>query len=158
MPGEGAPRADVVFVGEGPGADEDASGRPFVGKAGRLLTDIITKGMQRERESVFIANVVKCRPPGNRNPTPDETAACIGYLHRQLEILSPKVVCALGKVSAHHLLGTDLSMTRLRGGSHAWRSIPVVPTWHPAYLLRNPGAKRQTWEDIQRVMEIAARP
>ena len=157
VPGEGHPRPDIVFVGEGPGADEDRSGRPFVGRAGQLLDDILTKGMKRERSSVYICNVVKCRPPANRTPLPDEISACSGYLERQLEILAPKVICTLGATAAKHLLDTDLSMARLRGGSHAWRGIPVIPTYHPAYLLRSPEAKKPTWEDIQKVMEIADR-
>jgi DNA polymerase len=157
VPGEGHPRPAIAFVGEGPGADEDRTGRPFVGRAGRLLDDIITKGMGRRREDVFIGNVVKCRPPGNRTPEPDECHACGRFLERQLEILAPRVICALGATAARHLLDTDLPMGRLRGGSFAWRGIPVIPTYHPAYLLRNPAAKRPTWEDIQRVMEIADR-
>ncbi|MCB9897198.1 MAG: uracil-DNA glycosylase [Planctomycetes bacterium] len=158
VPGEGDAHARIVFVGEGPGADEDRTGRPFVGRAGQLLDDIITKGMKRRREEVFICNVVKCRPPGNRVPLPTETGACSSYLQRQLEILQPAVICALGATAAQHLLATDLSMARLRRGNHSWRGIPVIPTYHPAYLLRNPEAKRPTWEDIQKVMEIANRP
>ncbi len=157
VPGEGNPQADIVFVGEGPGADEDRSGRPFVGKAGQLLEDIVNKGMKLQRSDVFILNTVKCRPPGNRNPLPEESAACRGFLERQLEILQPKVICALGNVAAHLLLDTELSMNRLRQGQHHWRQIPVIPTYHPAYLLRNASAKRPTWEDIQRVMEMASR-
>ncbi len=155
VPGEGNPRADIVFVGEGPGADEDRSGRPFVGAAGRLLDDIITKGMQLRREDVFICNVVKCRPPGNRVPTQDEVEACAGYLERQLNLIRPKVVCALGATAARRLLDTELSMARLRGRVHQAYGFPVIPTYHPAYLLRNPAAKRPTWEDIQKVMELA---
>lgn len=156
VPGEGAPTADIVFVGEGPGADEDRSGRPFVGAAGQLLDKIITNGMKLRREDVFICNVVKCRPPGNRNPTPDEAAACTGYLERQLDALAPKVVCALGKVAAQHLTGSRDSLRGLRGRVYEYRGIPVIATYHPAYLLRDPSAKVETWRDIQRVMEIAA--
>ncbi len=156
VPGEGSPTADIVFIGEGPGADEDRTGRPFVGAAGQLLDKIITAGMKLRREDVFIGNVVKCRPPGNRNPTPDETAACADYLARQIDALAPMVLCALGKVAAHQLLDTTLSMARLRGRVHEYRGIPVIPTYHPAYLLRNPAAKVETWQDIQKVMEIAA--
>lgn len=155
VPGEGNPDARIVFVGEGPGADEDRSGRPFVGRAGQLLDDIITKGMKLQRSDVWIGNVVKCRPPENRVPQPDEVAACTPYLQRQLEIIQPAVICALGATAARHLLDTDLSMARMRRGSHQWRGIPVIPTYHPAYLLRNPEAKRPTWDDIQKVMKLA---
>lgn len=155
VPGEGSPTASIMFIGEGPGADEDRSGRPFVGAAGQLLDKIITAGMKLRREDVFIGNVVKCRPPGNRNPTPSEAAACADYLARQIDAIAPKVICALGKVAAHHLLDTDLSMARLRGRVHETRGIPVIATYHPAYLLRTPSAKVDTWQDIQRVMEIA---
>lgn len=157
VPGEGNPRPSIVFVGEGPGADEDRTGRPFVGRAGQLLDDIITKGMKRQRADVFIANVVKCRPPGNRDPTPRESSACRPFLERQLEILAPSAICVLGNTAAHLLLDNDLPMSRMRGGTFQWRTIPVVPTYHPAYLLRNEAAKRPTWEDIQRLMEIADR-
>jgi DNA polymerase len=158
VPGEGASRASIVFLGEGPGADEDRSGRPFVGRAGKLLDDIIIKGMGMAREDVFICNVVKCRPPGNRVPEPDEAAACRGYLDRQLAAIAPKVICTLGATATRALLDTDLSMGRLRGQLHHYREIPVIPTYHPAYLLRNPAAKRPTWEDIQKVMKIGQAP
>ena len=155
VPGEGQASPRVVFIGEGPGADEDRTGRPFVGRAGQLLDDIITKGMKLERGDVWIGNVVKCRPPENRVPQPDEVTACTPYLERQLEILQPAVICALGATAARHLLQTDLSMARMRRGTHQWRGIPVIPTYHPAYLLRNPEAKRPTWDDIQKVMKLA---
>lgn len=158
VPGEGNPRPDIVFVGEGPGADEDRTGRPFVGRAGKLLDDIITKGMKRQRADVYITNVVKCRPPENRAPTPEESGACRPYLERQLEILAPKAICVLGNTAAHLLLDNDLPMSRMRGQPFAWRQIPVVPTYHPAYLLRSPEAKRPAWEDIQRLMEVAGQP
>jgi len=158
VPGEGDPRAAIVFVGEGPGADEDRTGRPFVGKAGKLLDDIITKGMRRRREQVYICNVVKCRPPDNRVPTPTEVAACSGFLEAQLQALAPRAICALGATAAHHLLGNELPMGRLRGQVHAWRGIPVVATYHPAYLLRKPEAKRDAWADIQRLMALADAP
>jgi len=157
VPGEGSATADVVFVGEGPGADEDRSGRPFVGRAGRLLDRIITNGMKLRREDVYICNVVKCRPPGNRTPTPEEVAACEPYLERQLRALRPRVICALGATAARALLRDDRPMSRLRGRVHEYAGIPVVPTYHPAYLLRNPAAKAATWEDIQRVMAEAGR-
>lgn len=158
VPGEGHAAPRVVFVGEGPGADEDRTGRPFVGKAGQLLDDIITKGMRLRREDVFICNVVKCRPPGNRTPEPGEVQACAGFLERQLLALAPRVICALGAVAAQALLATDEPVGRLRGRVGQWRGIPVIPTYHPAYLLRNPAAKRPTWEDIQRVMERSGGP
>lgn len=158
VPGEGAPHATIVFVGEGPGADEDRTGRPFVGRAGQLLDDIIVKGMRRPRSEVFICNVVKCRPPANRAPEPDEAAACSPFLERQLLAIAPRVICTLGASATRLLLQTDDSMGRLRGRLARWRGIDVIPTYHPAYLLRNPSAKRDTWDDIQKVMEIADRP
>ena len=127
-----------------------------MGRAGKLLDDIITKGMKLRRDEVFIANVVKCRPPNNRAPTPDESAACRDYLLRQIAAVSPAVICTLGGTATHLLLDTDLPMSRLRGREHSWRGVPVVPTYHPAYLLRSPAAKKPTWEDIQRVMRLAA--
>ena len=156
VPGEGNPHPDIVFVGEGPGADEDRTGRPFVGRAGALLDDIITKGMKKQRADVYIANVVKCRPPENRAPTSEESEACRPFLERQLEILAPKAICVLGNTAAHLLLDNDLPMSRMRGQPFAWRQIPVVPTYHPAYLLRSPEAKRPAWEDIQRLMKVAS--
>jgi len=155
VPGEGSPTARVVFVGEGPGADEDRTGRPFVGRAGKLLDDIITKGMKLQREDVYICNVVKCRPPGNRVPESGEVAACSPYLERQLAALQPAVICALGATACRRLLDTDESMGRLRGNTYEAYGFPVIPTYHPAYLLRNPAAKKATWEDIQRVMKLA---
>jgi DNA polymerase len=158
VPGEGNPRARVVFVGEGPGKDEDRTGRPFVGRAGKLLDDIITKGMGLRREDVYICNVVKCRPPGNRVPEPAERQACNGYLERQLLAIRPDVICTLGATAAHHLLDDDRPMGRLRGITHEFRGIPLIATYHPAYLLRNPAAKAPTWEDIQQVMELVGGP
>ena len=157
VPGEGSPTADIVFVGEGPGADEDRSGRPFVGPAGQLLDDIITKGMKRRREDVFICNVVKCRPPGNRTPTSREASACGAFLERQLRAIAPKVICSLGAAATHLLLDTDRPIGKLRGRAASWHGIPVIPTYHPAYLLRSPEAKKPCWEDIQMVMGIADR-
>lgn len=150
VPGEGHPQARVVFVGEAPGADEDASGRPFVGAAGQLLTKIITGGMGLAREQVFIANVLKCRPPGNRDPQPAEKAACTPYLERQLEAIQPELVIALGRHAANHLLAREDSLSRLRGQLHTHAlGFPVIATYHPAYLLRNPAAKADCWQDIQ---------
>lgn len=151
--GVGNPAARLMFVGEGPGVDEDRQGEPFVGRAGRLLTEIITKGMRLRREDVYIANVVKCRPPENRNPEPDEVAACAPFLARQIDIVDPEVIVALGKFAAQTLLQTKTPITRLRGTWHSFRAIPVMPTFHPAYLLRNPGDKRLVWEDVKQVMQ-----
>ncbi len=150
--GEGSPQAELVFVGEAPGADEDAQGRPFVGRAGQLLTKIIG-AMGLRREEVYICNILKCRPPGNRNPQPDEIAACEPFLIRQLRVIRPKVICALGTFAAHTLLKSEAPISVLRGRFHSYQGIPLMPTYHPAYLLRNPGAKKQVWEDVQMVMQ-----
>jgi DNA polymerase len=154
----GNPAAQLVFVGEAPGADEDQRGEPFVGRAGQLLTEIITKGMGLRREDVYIANVIKCRPPGNRNPEPDEVATCEPFLIRQLELIKPRVVVALGKFAAHTLLQTKTPITKLRGQWFEYRGIKLMPTFHPAYLLRNPGDKRLVWSDIKAVMGELALP
>ncbi|MEY2981342.1 MAG: hypothetical protein RL562_1569 [Planctomycetota bacterium] len=156
--GEGAADARVLFVGEAPGAREDEQGRPFVGPAGRLLTRIIENAMGLRRDEVYIANVNKCRPPGNRNPEPDEVAACLPFLHAQIRAVRPDVIVVLGRVAAHSLLGTHQSMGQLRGRALDLHGIPVVPTWHPAYLLRNEAAKADTWEDIKRVNRLLGRP
>ena len=149
--GDGAPKARLVFVGEGPGREEDLEGRPFVGEAGRLLTRII-KAMELTRESVYICNVVKCRPPNNRDPEADEIDSCLPFLKRQLSLIQPDVICALGRVAAQSLLGKEFRITRERGKWHSFMDIPLMPTYHPAYLLRNPTAKREVWEDIQEIM------
>ena len=151
--GVGNSQARLCFLGEAPGRDEDRLGEPFVGRAGKLLTDIIQKGMQLKREDVYILNVLKCRPPGNRNPTPAEAASCRPFLERQLEIIQPEFICCLGSVAAQNLLQTRESIGRLRGTVHQFRGIKVVATYHPAYLLRNPAAKKDTWEDIQLLMQ-----
>jgi uracil-DNA glycosylase len=151
--GVGNAEARLLFVGEGPGRDEDLQGEPFVGKAGQLLTDIIEKGMRLRRSDVYICNVVKCRPPDNRDPEPDEVAACGGFLARQIEIVAPEVIVALGRFAAQALLSTATPIGRLRGRWQEYRGIPVMPTLHPAYLLRNPGDKRLVWEDVKQVME-----
>jgi uracil-DNA glycosylase len=150
--GVGNPEARLVFVGEAPGHDEDVKGEPFVGRAGQLLTDIIERGMRLRRSDVYICNVVKCRPPGNRNPEPDEVASCAPFLARQMEILRPEVLVTLGKFAAHALLNTKTPITRLRGSWQEYRGVPVMPTFHPAYLLRNPADKKLVWQDIQEVM------
>jgi len=150
--GVGDPHADLMFVGEGPGADEDVQGEPFVGRAGQLLTEIITKGMKLRRQDVYIANVVKCRPPGNRNPEPDEIASCMPFLARQIELVQPRVIVALGTFAAQTLLGVKTPITRMRGNWHEYLGVKVMPTFHPAYLLRTPGDKRLVWADIKLVM------
>ena len=161
--GEGNPDADIVFVGEGPGRDEDLQGRPFVGAAGGLLDNMI-RAMGINRKDVYIGNIIKCRPPGNRNPAEDEINACYPYLVEQLRIISPKVICALGKFAAQTLLNTKVPISRLRGKISTYvlpsstgeeKTIPVVSTYHPAYLLRNPGQKKVVWEDLKVVMELA---
>ena len=151
--GEGNPEAELVFVGEAPGADEDKQGRPFVGQAGQLLTKIIG-AMGLKREDVYICNILKCRPPGNRNPQPEEIAPCEPFLIRQLEAIRPRVICALGTFAAHTLLKSEAPISVLRGRFHSYQGIPLMPTYHPAYLLRNPGAKKQAWEDVQMIMKI----
>jgi len=150
--GVGNPKAQVMFVGEGPGEEEDLRGEPFVGRAGQLLTRIITKGMRLGREDVYIANIVKCRPEGNRTPQPDEIAACLPFLRRQIELIRPQVIVALGTVAVQALLGGQVSITRVRGSWQEYRGIPLMPTFHPAYLLRNPSQKQAVWEDIREVM------
>lgn len=152
--GTGSPRAEIVFVGEAPGAEEDRKGEPFVGRAGQLLTDIIEKGMKMRREDVYICNVLKCRPPENRDPNPEEVYHCEPYLMRQLELIRPRVIVALGRISAQTLLKTDKSMARLRGEWHSYQGIPLRATYHPAYLLRNPNDKRLAWDDIKEVLKL----
>ncbi len=154
--GTGARR--VLFVGEAPGEEEDLQGLPFVGAAGDLLNDIITKGMGIAREDVYIANVVKCRPPGSRDPLPEEQALCSAWLDRQIELLDPLVIIPLGRHAAGQVLGVDAPLGRLRGKVHDHRGRKVVPTFHPAYLLRSPQEKRRTWEDIQLAMGAAGLP
>ncbi len=149
--GEGAADARLVFVGEGPGMDEDRCGRPFVGAAGQLLSKII-RAMNLSREAVYIANIVKCRPPDNRNPEPDEIRQCLPFLNRQLAAINPQVICALGSVPARTLLKTDTPISRLRGRFHEFMGIPLMPTFHPAFLLRNPLRKREVWDDVQQIM------
>lgn len=150
--GEGNPRARIVFVGEGPGQEEDEQGRPFVGAAGQLLTDIIVKGMQLQRTDVYICNVVKCRPPENRNPEPDEIAACEPFLKKQIRTIKPLVIVALGNIAVKTLLQTKEGITSLRGKWRTYDGIPLMPTFHPAYLLRNPKDKALVWKDIQLVI------
>lgn len=150
--GEGNPSASLMFIGEGPGADEDEQGRPFVGRAGQLLTKMI-EAMGFRREDVYIANIVKCRPPNNRNPEPDEIESCEPFLKKQIGMIRPKVIVALGKFAAQTLLKTPVPISRLRGRFGDYEGIAVMPTYHPAYLLRSPGEKRVVWDDLKKVME-----
>jgi DNA polymerase len=151
--GVGNPEADLMFVGEAPGADEDIQGEPFVGRAGQLLTKII-EAIGLRRDDVYIANVIKCRPPGNRNPEPDEVAQCEPFLFQQVDTIKPKVIVALGKFAAQCLLRTTDPITRIRGKEFTYRDAILIPTYHPAYLLRNPSAKREVWDDMKRVRAI----
>lgn len=151
--GVGNPKARLMFVGEGPGRDEDIQGEPFVGRAGQLLNDIITKGMGLKREDVYIANVVKCRPPENRNPEPDEVAACEPFLKKQIDLIRPEVIVGLGKFAVQTLLQNKVPITKVRGTWHQYHGIKLMPTFHPAYLLRNPADKKLVWEDIKKVIK-----
>ncbi len=148
VPGEGDPTARLMLVGEGPGATEDQTGRPFVGQAGQLL-DKILEAIECPRPTTFIANIVKCRPPQNRKPLPDEMTACLPYLHRQIALVKPKVLIALGSTAAEGMLGVRKSLSELRGKVHRWNGIPLVVTYHPAALLRNPNWKKPTWDDVR---------
>ncbi|HWN41568.1 MAG TPA: uracil-DNA glycosylase [Thermoanaerobaculia bacterium] len=150
--GSGNPEAELMLIGEAPGAEEDKQGLPFVGPAGELLTKII-QAMDMRREDVYIANILKCRPPGNRDPQPDEIAACRGFLERQIELIQPKVIVALGRIAAQALLGNEGPLGQMRGQWYRVRGIPAMVTYHPAALLRNQGLKRPTWEDMQQVRD-----
>jgi DNA polymerase len=156
VPGEGNPKARMVLVGEGPGATEDATGRPFVGQAGQLL-DSILEAIDVPRSSVYITNIVKCRPPQNRKPLPDEIAACIPYLHRQLDLIAPKVIVAMGGTAGEALLGVRKSLGELRGKVHTYNGIPLIVTYHPAALLRNPNWKKPTWDDVRIARQLLDR-
>ncbi len=156
VPGEGDPHAGLMFVGEGPGQTEDETGRPFVGRAGELLTQII-EAIGLTREAVYIANAVKCRPPQNRKPLPDELGACWPYLERQIELIRPRVLVALGATAAESLLQARRSLTELRGRVHSYRGIPLVVTYHPAALLRNPNWKKPTWDDVRIARQLLDR-
>jgi DNA polymerase len=151
--GAGSPDAEVVFIGEAPGRDEDLQGEPFVGRSGQLLTKILA-AIGYARSEVFICNILKCRPPNNRDPQPGEVNACEPHLIRQLAILDPVVICCLGRVAAQTLLGTDMSLKRLRESVHFYQGIPVMATYHPAALLRNPGWKRETWNDVRKLRAL----
>jgi DNA polymerase len=151
--GTGSAMARLMFVGEAPGSEEDRTGLPFVGRAGQLLTDMITKGMGLTRAEVYIANILKSRPPDNRNPLPEEIANCLPYLERQIAIIRPEYLCLLGATAAQALLATTLAVGKLRGRWHRYCSIATVVTYHPSYLLRNPAAKKDAWEDLQMLMQ-----
>ena len=145
--GVGNRDADWMLIGEAPGAEEDRRGEPFVGRSGQLLDQMLA-AIGQSRDSVFIANIIKCRPPNNRDPKPEEASACRGYLKRQIEIVNPKIIIAVGKISAQNLLGTDSPVGRLRGKRHSFGNVPLVVTYHPAYLLRSPSQKRKSWDDL----------
>jgi uracil-DNA glycosylase family 4 len=151
--GVGNPSADLMFVGEAPGRDEDLQGEPFVGRSGQKLTQII-EAIGLKREDVYIANVIKCRPPENRNPEPDEVATCEPFLFRQIDFIKPKVIVALGTFAARSLLKTDDPISRLRGRVYEYRGAKLIPTFHPAYLLRNPGCRREVWEDMKKARAL----
>ncbi len=151
--GEGNEKATLMLIGEGPGYDEDVQGRPFVGKAGQLLTKIL-QSINLPREEVYIANIIKCRPPQNRNPEPDEIQSCHPFLMKQIEAIQPKIICALGTFSAQTLLKTETKITALRGKLFDLEGIKVIPTYHPAFLLRNPDKKREVWEDMKKIVEL----
>lgn len=148
--GTGSPQAKLVFIGEAPGRDEDFQGEPFVGQAGQLLNKII-QAIQLRREEVYIANIIKCRPPENRNPEPDEIAACEPFLIKQLQVIRPRLICALGTFAAQTLLKSEEKISSLRGKFHEYQGIPLMPTYHPAFLLRNPNRKREVWEDMKKI-------
>jgi len=150
--GEGNEKATLMFIGEGPGYDEDVQGKPFVGRAGQLLTKII-ESINLSREEVYIANIIKCRPPQNRNPEPDEIQSCNPFLTKQISAIQPKIICALGTFSAQTLLKTDAKISALRGKFYDLEGIKVIPTYHPAFLLRNPEKKREVWEDMKKIAE-----
>ncbi len=156
--GVGDPGARLCFMGEAPGADEDRQGIPFVGAAGQLLTKIIEGGLKMRRDDVYILNILKCRPPGNRQPTPEEAGNCRGFLDRQLDIIRPEFICCLGATAAQNLLGTTQSIGRMRGRMYDYRGSRVIVTYHPAYLLRNPAAKKDVWEDMKLLLREMGLP
>jgi uracil-DNA glycosylase family 4 len=156
--GVGDEKAQWLFVGEGPGADEDAQGEPFVGQAGKLLDNMLLAIRLKRGKNVYIANVVKCRPPNNRTPEADEIATCIPYLRRQIALIQPKVIVALGKTAANALLGREATLGSLRGAVHDYQGIPLIITYHPAYLLRTPQDKAKAWADLQLAVKTAGRP
>ena len=151
--GEGNIHSNLVFIGEAPGYEEDVQGRPFVGKAGILLTKII-EAMGLKRKDVFICNILKCRPPQNRNPLPEEISVCIEYLYKQIEFINPQIICGLGKFASQTLLRTETPITKLRGNWYEFKGIKFMPTFHPAYLLRNPKDKKLVWQDMKKIMAV----
>lgn len=151
--GAGSENAELMLIGEAPGRDEDIQGEPFVGKAGQLLTKIIS-AIEMKREDVYISNIIKCRPPGNRNPLPDEIECCEFFLLKQIETIRPKIICALGKFAAQTLLKSDAPISTMRGRFHDFQGIALMPTYHPAYLLRNPQSKRMVWEDFKKIRDL----
>jgi len=151
--GSGNPNADVMIIGEAPGADEDKQGKPFVGRAGKLLTDIL-KAINFDRDEVYIANILKCRPPNNRNPLPDEMDSCTPYLYKQIELIKPKAILCLGRVAGSYLLKSNISLTKMRGNTYEIEGIQTMVTYHPAALLRNPNWKRGCWEDVQKFRKL----
>ncbi len=151
--GKGNPNADLMLIGEAPGADEDKTGEPFVGRAGKLLTDIL-KAINFSRDEVYIANILKCRPPNNRDPLPSERETCMPYLMKQIELIKPKIILCLGRIAATTLLGTKLSLTKMRGEVYDFHGIKLMVTYHPAALLRNPHWKRPVWEDVQKLRKL----
>jgi len=155
--GVGDEKADWLFVGEGPGADEDAQGEPFVGQAGKLLDSMLMSIKLKRGSNVYIANIVKCRPPGNRVPAADEIAQCLPYLQRQIELIQPKLIVALGKTAATALLGKEATLASLRGKVHHYKTIPLIVTYHPAYLLRSPLEKMKAWQDLNLATQLAAK-
>jgi uracil-DNA glycosylase family 4 len=152
--GQGNPNAELMFIGEAPGADEDEQGLAFVGRAGQLLTDIIEKGMKMSRADVYIANILMCRPPGNRNPEPDEILSCQPFLEKKIELIRPRVIVGLGRFPSQWLMKTEEPIGRIRGRVGDYHGIKVVPTYHPAYLLRTPSAKKDVWEDMKTVLSL----
>ncbi len=151
--GDGNPNADIMLIGEAPGAEEDKTGIPFVGRAGKLLTDIL-KAINLTREEIYIANILKCRPPKNRDPQPEERDACMPYLLKQIDLIKPKMILCLGRIAANTLLGTNQSLTKLRENVHEFHGVPMIATFHPAALLRNPNWKRPVWEDVQKFRKM----
>ncbi|MGQ9606629.1 MAG: uracil-DNA glycosylase [Thermogutta sp.] len=156
--GVGNPNAELVFIGEAPGADEDRQGQPFVGRAGQLLTDMITRGMGMQRKDVYICNILRCRPPDNRTPTAEEASHCRPWLDATLSVIQPRFICCLGATAAKYLLQTELPIGRLRGKVWEYGSAKVVCTYHPAYLLRSPNMKKEAWEDIKLLLRVMGRP
>ncbi|MHB1661041.1 MAG: uracil-DNA glycosylase [bacterium] len=152
--GEGSPESRLMFIGEAPGAEEDNTGRPFVGRAGQLLTKII-ESINLKREDIYIANIIKCRPPENRNPMDDEIEACAPFLKEQIALIKPKIICTLGKFSTEFIIGNDKgAISTVRGREFDYEGITVIPAYHPSYLLRNPGAKKETWEDMKKIRDL----